>query len=74
MRRKSAAFLLSAAVLAALNVPVAAQDDDTLAEGFHNPPASSGPRVWWHWMNGNVTEEGIVIPASFAVNTLDPAG
>lgn len=32
---------------------------DELAEGFRNPPQSARPRVWWHWMNGNVTKEGI---------------
>ena len=32
---------------------------DTLAAGFANPPASARPRVWWHWMNGNITKEGI---------------
>lgn len=24
-----------------------------------NPPQSARPRVWWHWMNGNITKEGI---------------
>jgi hypothetical protein len=32
---------------------------DALAAGFANPPSSARPRVWWHWMNGNVTQEGI---------------
>src|SRR5213079_1933945 len=32
---------------------------DTLENGFLNPPDSARPRVWWHWMNGNVTKEGI---------------
>jgi len=27
---------------------------------FTNPPASAKPQVWWHWMAGNVTREGIV--------------
>ena len=26
---------------------------------FRNPPASARPHTWWHWMNGNVTKEGI---------------
>lgn len=26
---------------------------------FQNPPSESRPRVWWHWMNGNVTIDGI---------------
>ncbi|WP_347567238.1 glycosyl hydrolase [Sphingobium sp. BYY-5] len=33
--------------------------NDPLAAGFSNPPAEARPRVWWHWMNGNVTKEGI---------------
>jgi hypothetical protein len=32
---------------------------DPLERGFENPPDSARPRVWWHWMNGNVTKEGI---------------
>ena len=32
---------------------------DKLEAGFKNPPQSAKPRVWWHWMNGNVTKEGI---------------
>jgi hypothetical protein len=30
-----------------------------LEAGFQNPPASAKPRVWWHWMNGNISKEGI---------------
>jgi len=32
---------------------------DALKQGFENPPNSARPRVWWHWMNGNITKEGI---------------
>ena len=32
---------------------------DPLLTGFKNPPDSAKPRVWWHWMNGNITKEGI---------------
>ena len=32
---------------------------DSLERGFQNPPDSAKPRVWWHWMNGNITKEGI---------------
>ena len=35
---------------------VAAQD---LQSGFLTPPQESRPRVWWHWMNGNITLDGI---------------
>ena len=31
----------------------------TLYEGFANPPQEARPRVWWHWMDGNVSLEGI---------------
>ena len=30
-----------------------------LASGFAEVPMSARPQVWWHWMNGNVTKEGI---------------
>src|SRR5512134_886779 len=33
----------------------------SLEQGFKDPPRSARPRVWWHWMNGNVTREGITL-------------
>jgi len=30
-----------------------------LEEGFVTPPVSARPQTWWHWMNGNVTKEGV---------------
>jgi len=38
---------------------VKAATDDELYQGFVAPPPAARPRVWWHWMNGNVTKEGI---------------
>jgi len=32
---------------------------DALLRGFLDPPDSAKPRVWWHWMNGQVSKEGI---------------
>ena len=32
---------------------------DPLLQGFENPPNSARPRVWWHWMNGNISQQGI---------------
>jgi hypothetical protein len=32
---------------------------DGMKLAFGNPPNSARPRVWWHWMNGNITKEGI---------------
>jgi len=63
---RRSAGLLSVALLAgtlagaaAPALPAAAADADALASGFADPPASARPRVWWHWMNGNVTKDGI---------------
>ena len=54
--------IIAAAVLAALTAAgiVLAQDPgDPLAQGFQTPPPTARPRVWWHWMSGNVTKDGI---------------
>ncbi|WPP49143.1 glycosyl hydrolase [Catalinimonas niigatensis] len=32
---------------------------DQLLTDFQNPPNPAKPRVWWHWMNGNISKEGI---------------
>lgn len=32
---------------------------DDLSEGFANPSKEYRPQVWWHWMNGNITQHGI---------------
>src|SRR5689334_7203444 len=45
------------AIILLLSVPVLAQDK--LQQEFKNPPNSARPRVWWHWMNGNISKEGI---------------
>jgi len=37
----------------------AIRQPDALLGGFLDPPNGARPRVWWHWMNGNISEEGI---------------
>jgi hypothetical protein len=37
----------------------AQNSSDDLKQGFENPPNGARPRVWWHWMNGNITKEGV---------------
>lgn len=32
---------------------------DTMRSGFLTPPKIARPQVWWHWMNGNISKEGI---------------
>ncbi len=39
--------------------PLGAQSPDPLRDGFADPPRDARPWVWWHWMDGNVTPEGI---------------
>ena len=46
-------------LLPILLAPALAQDD--LAAGFMDPPNSAKPHTWWHWMNGQVTREGITL-------------
>ena len=46
------------ALLAAVT-PCHAGDAENLEAGFREPPASSRPQVFWPWMNGNITKEGI---------------
>ena len=36
-----------------------AAEQAPLVEGFKNPPDIARPRVYWYWMNGNITKEGI---------------
>src|ERR1017187_7697579 len=51
------------AVVALLLVPLGRVPAQTpggeLEKGFRNPPDSAKPRAWWHWMNGNISKEGI---------------
>src|SRR5271156_6281245 len=58
---RPAKFLLGGlAALLSLSLVAAAQSDqDPLKAGFEDPPAGARPRVWWHWMNGNITKDGI---------------
>ncbi|MEZ0325341.1 MAG: glycosyl hydrolase [Fimbriimonas sp.] len=38
---------------------VLAPAQDRLAREFAHPPASARPWVYWFWLNGNITKEGI---------------
>ncbi|MCX6896688.1 MAG: glycosyl hydrolase [Verrucomicrobia bacterium] len=50
-------LLLAAALpLSPLAAPTRA---DELAKNFATPPDSARPQTWWHWVDGNVTREGI---------------
>src|SRR6266496_3290581 len=62
MDRKCNAALIAAMTIVSLTVTAgmfAQSAGDPLAQGFLTPPESAKPRTWWHWTNGNVTEDGI---------------
>ena len=47
-------------LIAGFTLPAIGQNKaSSLEDGFRTPPSSAKPRVWWHWMNGNITREGI---------------
>jgi hypothetical protein len=58
MMRKATLIAIVAA-LVAFGTSFAQNATDPLTQGFLTPPDSAKPRTWWHWTNGNVTEEGI---------------
>ncbi len=46
-------------MLIGLMAAFSTQAQSNLQQGFQNPPNAARPRVWWHWMNGNVTKQGV---------------
>ena len=54
---KRIVFSMMAAFAAAV---AGAAGEDQLLSAFRSPPPAARPQVWWHWMNGNVTRDGIV--------------
>ncbi len=58
-RSRQAALVVLLTALVGAWIVSAQNSGDALERGFQNPPDSAKPRVWWHWMNGNITKEGI---------------
>src|SRR2546430_5733302 len=56
--KKSLLTLAVMGALLSLSICTSAQQDE-LDLNFKNPRYSAKPGVWWHWMNGNITKEGI---------------
>jgi len=52
-------FVLAALVVSIMETGWTQDSADSLKQGFQNPPQTAKPRVWWHWMNGNISKEGI---------------
>ncbi len=40
-----------------------------LERDFLTPPETARPRVWWHWMNGNITRQGIALDLEWMKRT-----
>ncbi|HTQ09220.1 MAG TPA: glycosyl hydrolase [Fimbriimonadaceae bacterium] len=57
MRRFNKLLVVFFALLA--GVQAMASGPDPLKAGFASPPASARPWVYWFWLNGNITKEGI---------------
>ena len=56
-------LVLIVTLLAALAASCALAADlaADLERGFASPPDSAKPHTWWHWVNGNITKEGITL-------------
>lgn len=50
---------MSLMAIAALSAAGGAQTRNELLNGFRSVPQEAQPRVWWHWMNANITKTGI---------------
>ena len=46
-------------ILIFLIISITGNAQNSLRQNFQNPPNVAKPRVWWHWMNGNITIDGI---------------
>ncbi len=59
--RSSLLKILCGAALAPFGWGTVPADEtlDRLRRDFANPPDSARARTWWHWMNGNISREGI---------------
>ena len=55
----SAAILLAAATSCTGGKGSSGESLADLKAGFADPPREARPYLWWHWMNGNVTKDGI---------------
>lgn len=51
--------LLFAAILFSLIASLAGATEPTFAAGFRTPPPAARPWVFWFWINGNISRQGI---------------
>lgn len=51
--------LVISALFATVCLASTTQAQEISEKGFQSPPVSAKPQTWWHWMNGNISQEGI---------------
>ena len=56
---RSARCILVMCLVLCMRGPSPAAAQDNIERDFLRPPLAARPMTWWHWMNGNVTKEGI---------------
>lgn len=59
MRRREICLGFAATLMIAWPIPPAVHAEDALRAGFVTPPIATRPQVYWQWINGNVSREGI---------------
>jgi hypothetical protein len=59
VRAAAAALAASAELAQAMPPPVSLEPPEALEQRFRLPSDSARPRVWWHWIDGNVSRQGI---------------
>nr|WP_314895693.1 glycosyl hydrolase [uncultured Flavobacterium sp.] len=57
--KKNSGLIAAFSLMLACGSSYAQNKSDNLLKEFATPPNSAKPRVWWHWMNGNISKDGI---------------
>ncbi|PPC77970.1 glycoside hydrolase [Pokkaliibacter plantistimulans] len=57
--KRTALSLALATAMTGVAAVASAQAADAMQQDFLNPPHAARPLTWWHWLNGNISEEGI---------------
>ena len=63
---------MASTLICIVGICAAQSSEDSLKKGFEQPPSSARPRVWWHWMNGNITQEGIKLDLEWMHRSASP--
>ncbi|MEJ7683254.1 MAG: glycosyl hydrolase [Segetibacter sp.] len=61
LKTASSAGLLTIVTPTGFMQTLAQKPVSLLERSFLEPSAQAKPQTWWHWMNGNVTKEGITL-------------